>query len=119
MWQVTYNTLPSQEELMQFVMMGGMSVAAQTGGIAGQMDPMMQQQWMSMEMGQDMGSSDWGYPTAHGSEANLLTGAPDDVTGTAAVTLVGGTTETPNSAPSGGKMQKVGDKWMFVQGSGS
>jgi protein NRD1 len=67
MWQVTYGFLPSQEELMQFVMSGGIIASVAAAGI------IPGQTGMGMEMGMEQGwtqSEQWAGPGGMGGYPN-------------------------------------------------
>jgi len=153
MWQVTYGYLPSQEELMQFVMSGGViASAAAAGMIPGQYQTGM----MGVEHGWlQSGGGQWAGPSGviGGGYPNRGSGPGYGNNGTArnsqqqrgvymgyqqssdAIVLGGGDVSSENdamqvespphtaqvSSPSGegeggpGRMQRVGDKWVFVR----
>jgi len=150
MWQVTYGYLPSQEELMQFVMSGGIiASAAAAGMIPGQYQTGM----MSMEEGwPQSGGGQWAGPGGGGMQGGYLNrgGGPGYGNGrnsqqrggymgyqqsSDAIVLGGGDVSSESDAmqvesppptaqaspPSGegggpgGRMQRVGDKWLFVR----
>ncbi|KAF9266899.1 hypothetical protein L218DRAFT_896109 [Marasmius fiardii PR-910] len=129
MWQVTHGAVPSTEELMQFVMTAG------TGGVDVQ----------ASGMGQDWGQGGWsndGYafppepqdgghgsnfsasvsgPTLQGDEGNGSYGGgkQDGARISAQRTGHSQGTSTGSRGGLGGRMQRVGDKWMFVKDSDS
>jgi len=115
MWQVTYGHLPSTEQLIQFVISCG----------AGQKsfpEPSNSQQ-------QSAGQS-WGE---QGEQLNGYGNSRNMTPATDAIVLGGGDTDNPQnisissgpkstqesqiSVSSSGRMQRVGDKWVFVRGS--
>lgn len=143
MWQVTYGYLPSQEQLMQLVMSGGLVAgAAAAGMIPGQypgtgMGMQQQQGW------QQFGGAGAGVPNQATYDQGRLnqphrSSYPPNSgyqQGTDAIVLGGGDDSTENTmhvdsatdsgqiSPSngdgglGGRMQRVGDKWVFVRDS--
>ena len=131
MWQVTNGYLPSTEQLIQFVIScgtGQMSFAELSNGNQQQSVGFTNQSW-----GDD--HSGGGFP--YGNGRNMLPG--NDITQTTdAIVLGGDDTNSPKNASissgqkptptlhesrtslagsSSGRMQKVGDKWVFVRGS--
>ncbi|KAG7093639.1 hypothetical protein E1B28_007302 [Marasmius oreades] len=119
MWQVTHGVLPSTEELMEFVMTAGAAGAAAMGAQAN-------------TTGQDWNQDEWNndgytFPSepqgrAHGSVSRGGHSLQDR----GSYTSYG--VENHNEANSnfqrsntssrgglGGRMQRVGDKWMFVK----
>jgi len=155
MWQVTYGYLPSQEELMQFVMSGGVIASAAAAGII----PGQYQTGMTtIEQGWLQSGEQWAGPSAGGLGVGYPNrgGGPGygNVNGrnnqqhrggymtyqqnSDAIILGGGDTSSENdsmqvesppsavqaSPPSGdgespGRMQRVGDKWIFVRDTGT
>lgn len=122
MWEITNGYQPSTEELMQFVMMGTMSQQLQSKN--------WQQGDALMGYGNDQRRG--GGSGEHGnSRSNHHGWANDGMDGsTDAIVLGGGEMEMDESAESegpqrqepvdsgtrpGGKMQKVGDRWVFVR----
>jgi protein NRD1 len=150
MWQVTYGYLPSQEELMQFVMSGGViASAAAAGMIPGQYQTGMmgmEQGWLQSGGGQwagPSGSLGGGYPNQGGgpgygngnarNSQQQRGGFMGYQQSSDAIVLGGGDVSSENDAmqvespphpaqgspPSGegggGRMQRVGDKWLFMR----
>ena len=148
MWQVTYGYLPSQEELMQFVMSGGViASAAAAGMIPGQYQTGM----VGMEQGwAQSGGGQWSgpggeYPNGGGGPAygNGNTRSSQQQRGgymgmgyqqnSDAIVLGGGDissesdvmqvepppptaqTSSPSSEGGPGRMQRVGDGWLFIR----
>jgi protein NRD1 len=128
MWQVTHGYLPSTEELIQFVIScgtGQMSSLELSNGNQQQSVGFTDQSW-----GEEQRSS--GFPYGNGRnmhQGNNITQATD------AIVLGGGDTNSPkitsisssqkptptlhdsqSSTSGSGRMQKVGDKWVFVRG---
>ena len=121
MWQVTYGNLPSTEELMQFVVSCG---TAQMSSLES-----------SQQQSAGFTSQTWGEEQPNGgvSNGNGRNMRQDTIQATDAIVLGGGDTNDPQniSIPSGqkstlqesqtlgssGRMQRVGDKWVFVRGS--
>lgn len=150
MWQVTYGYLPSQEELMQFVMSGGIiASAAAAGMIPSQYQGMMGigQDWSQSGAGQWTGAGGGvvagGYPNqgdgpGYGS-GNVRNNqqqrggykAMGYQQNSDAIVLGGGDVSSEGEAmqvespppmdqasgegASGGRMQRVGDKWVFMR----
>lgn len=149
MWQVTYGYLPSQEELMQFVMSGGVIASAAAAGLIPGQYPVdvagVQQGRPQGNEGQWSGgmegaysNQDSGHVHGHGNNRNhnqqqwsgySNTGHQQN---TDAIVLGGGgdangndmmqveARPLPQSSPPiegglGGRMQRVGDKWVFVR----
>jgi protein NRD1 len=124
MWQVTHGYLPSTEQLMQFVIScgtGQMSFLELSNSNQQQSAGFTNQSWGEEEL------SGGGFP--YGNGRNMGHGSDTD-----AIVLGGGDTNSPKntSIPSGqkptlhesqtsgsssGRMQKIGDKWVFVRGS--
>lgn len=147
MWQVTYSYLPSQEELMSFVMAGGVIASAAAGGMLpaqyqGGMMGGMEQGWQQNGMGFWNGQADASGYMNQGGVSGYGRQNPRNLNGqqqqrnnyaqsTDAIVLGGddgpGNTDTPmeqsppQSPPTGegggpgGRMQRVGDKWVFVR----
>jgi protein NRD1 len=152
MWQVTYGYLPSQEELMQFVMSGGIiASAAAAGMIPGQYQGMMGigEGWSQSGAGQWAGAAGvvaGGYPNQgdgpgygsgnarnnqqqrggykamgyqQNSDAIVLGGG--DVSSEGEAMQVESPPPVDQASPLsgegglGGRMQRVGDKWVFVR----
>ncbi|KAJ7066531.1 hypothetical protein C8F01DRAFT_1123607 [Mycena amicta] len=134
-WQASVGTAPTMEELMQFVMSGGMAA----GGGQQQTQPPAQQQWSGHG-----GHSSWrgqqqqGYNRGGGRGRGGFSrgrggygggGDWQDNSGTDAIVLGGGDdSEYTDAGPTqqvtegsgaagGGKMQRVGEKWVFVRDS--
>ncbi|KAJ7446765.1 hypothetical protein FB451DRAFT_787082 [Mycena latifolia] len=128
MWQVTHGYLPSTEQLMEFVMSGGAAVV-----------PQQQQQPGWAAGGQGWGGipsnpqprrgarGRGGFTRGRGSGGNFARDGQErwhDMGQTDAIVLGGGDTDVamPEDAgppEKGGRMQRVGEKWMFVRDSGS
>ena len=126
MWQVTYGYPPSTEQLMQFVISCG---TGQTSSL--ELSNSNQQQsagFASQSWGEEQLNG--GFP--YGNGRNMHQGS-DITQGTDAIVLGGGDTNSPQnvtissgqkptqesqtSGSSSGRMQRVGDKWVFVRGS--
>ena len=111
-WEVTNGVIPTQEVLMQFVMMLSMGVGTGMGGF-GVGQP--QSQWNGAQGSEDWnaGEMEWsdGEVAAVGEIQSLE--KPDEETA--------GPEKEDSPAPgersvgSTGKMQKVGDRWVFVR----
>ena len=95
MWQATYGYPPSQEELMHFVMAKSMAAA---GGVHGG-------QWQQ-------GNGNWEEHGEWGGGGNYA-GNEGATEQSDAIVLNRDVEE--NDEKSGGRMQRVGDKWMFVK----
>ena len=131
MWQVTNGYLPSTEQLIQFVISSGtgqMSFPELSNGNQQQSSEFTNQSWGEEQLSH--GGS--GFP--HGNGRNIHQGSDT----TDAIVLGGDDTsssqntsisscqkttptlhesQTSGSSSSSGRMQKVGDKWVFVRGS--
>ena len=121
MWQVTNGYLPSTEQLIQFVIScgtGQMSFPELSNGNQQQSTGFTNQSWGEEQL------SGSGY----GNGRNMHQGSET----TDAIVLGGGDTNSPQNtlissgqkpilesqtSSSSGRMQKVGDKWVFVRGS--
>jgi len=127
MWQVTNGYLPSTEELIQFVIScgtGQMSFLELSNGNQQQSAGITNQSW-----GEEQLSG--GFPYGNGRNIHQdsdMTQATDaivlgggDTNGPKNTSISSGQKPTPTlheSQTSGsGRMQKVGDKWVFVRGS--
>ncbi|KAF8216614.1 hypothetical protein K438DRAFT_1703646 [Mycena galopus ATCC 62051] len=139
MWQVTNGYLPSTEQLMAFVMSGGVM----SGGAAGvpNQQPLPQTEWAGGQGwsgggggqqprrgGRGRGGFSRGRGGYGGNFARDGQGWHSDMGETDAIVLGGGDTDamdvTPESPGStektggggpGGRMQRVGEKWVFVR----
>lgn len=142
MWQVTYGYLPSQEELMQLVMSGGLIARAAAAGIIPGQYPGgvgMQQGW------HQPGGAQWGglpnqgggpgygqgnvrynqqqkggYNSGYqqGTDAIVLGGGDESDGSAMQVDLSASTAQAISPSGEGGpggRMQRVGDKWVFVR----
>ena len=117
MWQVTYGYPPSTEELMQFVISCG------TGQMSSLELPNSNQQnaeFTSQSWGKEQLSrgSPYGNGMHQGSEATDLGG--NNTNNPKNIPISSGqksTQESQTSGSSSGRMQRVGDKWVFVRGS--
>lgn len=124
MWQVTHGYLPSTEQLMQFVIScgtGQMSSLELSNSNLQQSASFTSQSWGE---GQLRG----GFPYGNGRSMHHVN---DMAQGTDAIVLGGGDRDNPDISTSGqtslqeshtsgsssGRMQRVGDKWVFVRGS--
>lgn len=142
MWHVTYGYLPSQEDLMQFVMSGGVITSAAAGQYQDVMG--MEQVWPQSGTGfgrqaggagfssggsgyghvdSRNGQQHWGGRAGAGyeqkSDAIILGGGDNANTGnTLRQSSPRPSPTTPLSGEGGGlggRMQRVGDKWVFVR----
>ena len=111
-WEVTHGVIPTQEVLMQFVMMLSMGMGTGVDGFGvGQ----QQNQWNGAQ-----GSEDW-----NAGEMDWSGGGVEVVGETQSQEKSDGETADPEkedsptpgerSVGSTGKMQKVGDRWVFVR----
>ncbi|KAJ7091443.1 hypothetical protein B0H15DRAFT_922227 [Mycena belliarum] len=124
MWQVTHGFLPSAEQLMEFVMSGGTMVATQAqqqpGWVGGQ-------SWGGNTAGAQPrrgARGRGGFARGRGYGGNFARDGYSDMGQTDAIVLGGGDEDvmmTEGSGPSekGGRMQRVGEKWVFVRDMGS
>lgn len=132
MWEVTHGYLPTTEQLMQFVMSGGTGQPDLTSNVT-KNNPETNQSSSSRGEGQRYGSSighrgEGGFgsgrdfqrgPMEYNDNSNRIdTRVKGGVAGVGSG--YGGEQEnvakTGTSAPSSGRMQRVGDKWVFVRG---
>ena len=115
-WEVTNGVVPTQEMLTQFVMMMSMGMGTGIGmgmGSFGMGQP--QDQWNEVQ-----GSEDW-----NAGETGWSDGGTEAVEETQDQEKLGSETTGPEkedsptpgerSVGSTGKMQKVGDRWVFVR----
>ncbi|KAJ3786967.1 hypothetical protein GGU10DRAFT_350191 [Lentinula aff. detonsa] len=122
MWLYSYGTMPTTEQLMQFVMFAG--TAANSSMIS--QDSLDQSDWdnagnpyteaqgMSMGVGMKGGMSYGGSQSQEQSTANGDWNADGDLRvyqGGFPKAISGG----PSSDKRGGGMRKIGDKWIFVR----
>lgn len=114
-WEVTNGVTPTQEVLMQFVMMSGMGMGMgmRMGGTFGMEQP--QNQWDGAQ-----GSEGWNAGGAEWSDGGV--GVVEEPQGQEKPEeeIVGPEEEDSpvfgeRSVGSSGKMQKVGDRWVFVR----
>ena len=130
LWQVTYGELPTTEQLMQYMVTGQVPSASHAS------PDMQESSWDNSYghgqhwKGRGRGGPPRGGFNGYGNDRNGWN--HDDNSQTDAVVL-GGSTDTSTErildsnsispensrggAGTGGKMQKVGDKWVFVRGS--
>lgn len=127
MWQVTNGYLPTTEELMQFVMSGGQPAfpSAPT--------PVQGYGWQNTSGQGWRGRGRGGFARGrggfgHGNARSEEWPQRDTSQGTDAIVLGGGSgsdmevedTEASMTSPTrggGGRMQRIGDKWVFVRDS--
>ncbi|KAF8634571.1 hypothetical protein AX17_004161 [Amanita inopinata Kibby_2008] len=131
MWQVTYGVTPSAEQLMQYIMAGGQAPMNQPTSDAQDSSWSGSHSHGQPRRGRGRGGSFRGRGTFHG-HGNGREGHGDwnyyDSNQTDAIVLGGDGSDTCDerkedelsSAPdmgksNGGKMQRVGDKWVFVR----
>ena len=118
-WEVTNGVAPTQEMLMQFVMMSSMGMGAGMGmgvGMDGSGTGEAQNQWNG---GQDSG--DWSAGGTNWNDGEV--GAVEEVQGQEEPDGETANPEEEEDTPSlgersvgsTGKMQKVGDRWVFVR----
>jgi protein NRD1 len=129
MWQVTNGETPSTEQLMQFVMSLGTGAAIQTtvtsydqGGWNGNSSHSAR----GGSKGRGRGRGGFGYTNqsySYGSHDHRLSNMEDsdaiDLGGRSnhqgSVTNDSGTGDQEGSRPGPGRMQKVGDRWIFLR----
>ena len=117
-WEVTNGVTPTQEILMQFVMMSGMSMGMGAGmgvGVGGFGMGQQPNQWEGAQgsEGWDAEGMEWDDGGVGAAEETQDKGKPDGE----------GADEEKECVPipgegsvgSTGKMQKVGDRWVFVR----
>ena len=114
-WEVTNGTVPTQEMLMQLVMMSsigmGMGMGMGAGGFGMGQQP---DQWEGAQGSEGWNAGEAGW-NAGGTGA---AGEPqDEVKPDENMVLEKGDSPVPGegSVGSTGKMQKVGDRWVFVR----
>ncbi|KAG6865330.1 hypothetical protein C0991_003430 [Blastosporella zonata] len=129
MWQVTNGYLPSTEELGQFVMSGGQAPFASTPA------PVQVPTWQSTPnhqgwrgRGRGRGGfnrggfygnvrdaqDEWGQEETQGTDAIVLGGGSDP--GFEAITYTdSNSADQVHGGGTGGRMQRIGDKWVFVR----
>jgi len=134
LWQVTYGELPTTEQLMQFVMRpmtsGQVPPTSHTS-------PDMQaspwdnshghgQHWKGRgrgglarggSNGYDNDQNDWNHYDDSQTDAIVLGGSADTSTERRLDSNSISQENSRGSAGTGGKMQKIGDKWVFVRGN--
>ena len=123
-WQVTNGYLPSTEQLIQFVIScgtGQMSFSELSNSNQQQSVGFTNQSW-----GEEQPSGS-GFPYGNGRNIHQATDAivlgGDDTNSPKNTLISSGQQPTPalhesqTSGSSSGRMQKVGDKWVFVRGS--
>jgi len=125
LWQVTHGYLPSTEQLMQFVMSGG------SGVVINQQQP-QQENWGGWDSTHNVPQNHWsgGRGRGRGGYGHVNNqswrGYNEAGEGTDAIVLGGGsghsedvTAQTDDQIGKGGglggRMQRVGDKWVFVR----
>lgn len=127
MWQVTNGYLPTTEELMQFVMSGGQPAFANTP------TTVQGHGWQNMSGQGWRGRGRGGFTRGrggfgHGNARSEEWPQRDSDQATDAIVLGGGSgsdmevehTEASTVSPTlggGGRMQRIGDKWVFVRDS--
>lgn len=116
-WEVTNGVVPTQETLMQFMMMSSMSMGMGMGAGAGGFEAGQQpNQWEGAQGSEGWHaeeSMEWTDSGIEVVEETQDEGKPDDEGPDqekegAPITIEG-------SVGSTGKMQKVGDRWVFVR----
>ena len=137
MWQVTNGYLPSTEELMQFVMTSATTQATSNSGMATQnshMNPSATGRGYPRSGGRGRGGFPGGRGGTYGVRSNGSSNFADYERNSDAVVLqepvqadvkiasfnVGQawnqkTEYEENTSSAGGRMQRVGDKWVFVR----
>jgi len=134
MWQVTYGHMPSTEQLMQFVFT---AAAGQTSGLS---QPGINQDWPTSSTsvwrgaGRGQGDINGRGTLGHGNTRNAHEHWNHDSSQTTDAVVLGGSTGPEAEAPgkedsqmnlgspsrsvgTGGRMQRIGDKWLFVRDS--
>lgn len=135
MWKTTYDYIPSQEELMQFILAGGMALAGAAGCHYGD-----SQSRLHRHEGAGQGLRGKGRGSVNGGqrqfghddygEAGQWEQSNAEYTGTDAIVLgesAGAKKEEDQCSDGyhdltlvktqarGGRMQRIGDKWLFVR----
>jgi protein NRD1 len=134
MWQVTYGYTPSTEQLMQFVFAAAAGQASVSGQLGINQDGATSSAQAWGGTGRGRGGFNRGRGTfEHGNARNAHEHWTHDSSQTTDAVVLGGTTgpeaevpgeddsqmnpASPNrSVGSGGRMQRIGDKWVFVRG---
>ena len=138
MWQTTYGYPPSQEELMHFVMAGSMmATGVANGGFNGAQGGQWQQgNWEGHgpqhNGGRRGGRGRGNYAGGRGGHGNYGDGGGTEEPEPSYAIVLNGDVEPPaghdpsmaqdhsdenseSGGRGGGRMQRVGDKWMFVR----
>ena len=113
MWQVTHGYLPSTEQLMQFVISCG------TGQMSSfELSNSNQQGFTDQSWGEEQTSGEFSY--GNGRKVHQDTDAialGDDTSNSQNIPISSSQKSTlQESGSSSGRMQRVGDKWVFVRG---
>ncbi|KAL0065838.1 hypothetical protein AAF712_007141 [Marasmius tenuissimus] len=121
MWQVSNGTMPSAEQLMQFVMSMGMAAmnpqangmgqdwnqsAGWNNGSAYQSEPQSRGRGTWAGRGGHSSRGRGGYNSYGGGQSEARVVAGEDSSAL-----------NDNNSGTGGRMQRVGDRWMFVRDS--
>ena len=114
-WEVTNGVTPTQEVLMQFVMMSGMGMGMSMGMGGGFGVEQPQNQWDGVQ-----GSEGWNAGGAGWSDGGVGVVGETQSQEKPDVEIVSPEKEDSpvfgeRSVGSSGKMQKVGDRWVFVR----
>jgi protein NRD1 len=128
MWQVTHGYLPSTEQLMQFVMAGGVGAVATQQPQQQAADWTGSQNWGANQTMQPRrgGRGRGGFSRGRGfggARDNQERGWHSDMGETDAIVLGGGDDDgmvvdagqSDTGGGPGGRMQRVGEKWVFVR----
>ncbi|KAF8892238.1 hypothetical protein BD779DRAFT_1468537 [Infundibulicybe gibba] len=133
MWQITHGYMPTTEQLMQFVMTGGPSPGPVSAPIQTHIEPEITNDWRSGYGGQNWrgrgrgeGRGRGGF--GHGKGRNGQGWNYEDQNQTTDAIVLGGGSDDPpeddvqmfavdtnQAGSSGGRMERIDDKWVFVR----
>ena len=122
MWQVTYGYLPSTEQLIQFVISCGTGQmrSLELSNTNEQSVGFASQAWGEEQLSGEFpygNGRDTGNDMAQATEAIVLGGDTNNPPKNSIFSGQKSNLESQTSASNSGRMQKVGDKWVFVRGS--
>lgn len=115
-WEATNGVAPTQETLMQFVMMSGMNMGMGVGmGVGGFGTAQQPDQWEVPQNseGWDAEGMEWNDGEIGTVEETQDKGEPEGEG--ADQEMEGAPAPGERSVGSSGKMQKIGDRWVFVR----
>ena len=122
MWQVTYGYLPSTEQLIQFVISCGTGQmrSLELSNTNEQSVGFASQAWGEEQLSGEFpygNGRDTGNDMAQATEAIVPGGDTNNPPKNSIFSGQKSNLESQTSASNSGRMQKVGDKWVFVRGS--